>query len=126
MLRVFLLWQRARLLPDRPLGACFKDTKKARQCRAFEWDGTASGGVDAVAAVHDFGFQLGLESLNLAEDGEATRRGAHLALQLIEHFVQTLCSGPEGRVVLSNAGIHVHGGSSCFLDIIIVFADPQC
>jgi hypothetical protein len=79
-----------------------------------------------MAAVHDFGFQLGLERLDLAEDGEAAGRGAHLALQLIEHFVQTLSRGPEGRVVLSNAGIHVHGGSSCFLDIIIVFDDHQC
>jgi len=79
-----------------------------------------------MAAVHDFGFELGLEGLDLTEDGEAARRSTHLALKLVEDFVQSLSSGPEGRVVLSNAGVHVHGGSSCFLDIIIVFDDHQC
>jgi hypothetical protein len=64
-----------------------------------------------MAAVHDLGFELGLEGLDLAEDGKAARRGAHLALKLVEDLMQPLSGGPEGRVVLSNAGIHVHGHS---------------
>jgi hypothetical protein len=76
--------------------------------------------------VHHFGFELGLEGLDLTEDGEAAGGAAHLALQLIEHFVQTLGGGPEGWVVLSNGGVHVHGGSVCFLDNMIVFACDLC
>ena len=56
-----------------------------------------SGGDSATAVVHHFGF----ERLDLTEDGEATWRTAHLALELVEDFVQPLSSGPEGRVVLS-------------------------
>jgi hypothetical protein len=82
--------------------------------------------VDASAAVHDLGFELGFQGLHLAEDGETARGGAHLALQLVEDLMEPLGGGPEGRVVLSNAGVHVHGSSGCFLDIIIVFADDQC
>jgi hypothetical protein len=51
--------------------------------------------------VHHFGLELGFEGLHLTEDGEATGRTAHLAFQLVEDFVQTLGSGPEGWVVLS-------------------------
>jgi hypothetical protein len=79
-----------------------------------------------VAPVHDFGFEFSFKGLDLTEDSEAARGGAHLALELVEDFVQPLSGGPEGRVVLSNAGIHVHGRSGCLLDIIIVFDDHQC
>jgi hypothetical protein len=51
--------------------------------------------------VHHFGFEFSLKGLNLAENGEATRGAAHLALQLAEDFVQALRGGPESRVVLS-------------------------
>ncbi len=79
-----------------------------------------------MAAVHDLGLELGFELLDLAEDGEAARRGAHLALELVEDLVQPLGGGPEGGVVLTNAGIHVHDRSTHLLDIIIVFDDHQC
>jgi hypothetical protein len=78
--------------------------------------------VDAAAAVHHFGFKLGLEGLDLAEHGETSGRAAHLALELVEHFMQALGGGPEGGVVLASGGVHVHGGSVGFLDNMIVFA----
>ncbi len=73
-------------------------------------------------AVHDLGLQLSLEVLDLTEDGQAAGRAAHLALELMEDLMQTLGSGPEGRVVLSGGGVQVHRGSMSFLDIMIVFA----
>jgi len=73
--------------------------------------------------VHHFGFQLGLKGLHLAEHGETTGRAAHLVLKLVEDLVQALGGGPKGWVVLSRCGIHMHDGSVCFLDIIIVFVD---
>ena len=59
------------------------------------------GGCGAAAAVHHFGFKFGLEGLNLTKDGKAAGRAAHLALKLMEDFVQPLGRGPKGRVVLS-------------------------
>jgi hypothetical protein len=85
-----------------------------------------SGREGPVAAVHDLGFELGFEGLDLAEDGKAARGGAHLGLELVEDLVQPLGGGPESRVVLSNTRIHVHGRSTHLLDIIIVFDDHQC
>jgi hypothetical protein len=73
--------------------------------------------------VHHFGFEFGFEGLDLAEHGQTARRAAHLVLKLVEDFVQPLSGGPEGWVVLSGGGVHVHGGSVCFLDIMIVIAD---
>jgi hypothetical protein len=61
----------------------------------------ASGCDDAAAAVHHFGFELSLQGLDLAEDGETARGAAHLTLELAEDFVQTLGGGPEGWIVLS-------------------------
>jgi DNA-binding transcriptional LysR family regulator len=81
-----------------------------------------SGGGDAAAAVHHFGFELGFKGLNLTEHGEAAGRAAHLVLELVEHFMQALSGGPEGGVVLSRCGVHVHGGSVGFLDNMIGFA----
>lgn len=82
-----------------------------------------SGGRDAVAAVHHFSFQLCLKGLDLAKNGETAGRTAHLALKLVEDLVQPLGGGPEGWVVLSGGGVHVHGGSVGFLDNMIVFVD---
>jgi hypothetical protein len=73
--------------------------------------------------MHHFGFQFRFKGLHLAEHGQTTGRAAHLALELVEHFVQPLGSGPEGWVVLLRCDVHVHGGSVCFLDIMIVIAD---
>jgi hypothetical protein len=82
-----------------------------------------SGGSDAAASVHHFGFEFGFEGLDLAKHSKALGRAAHLALQLVEYFVQPLGGGPERWVVLSRCGIHMHDGSVCFLDNMIVFAD---
>jgi hypothetical protein len=72
---------------------------------------SGSGSDGATAAMHHFGFKLGLEGLDLAKHGEATGGAAHLVLKLIEDLMQTLGSGPEGWVVLPCCGVHVHGGS---------------
>jgi hypothetical protein len=96
---------------------------KARQRRASNGVDLGSGGDDAAAVVHHFGFQLGLERLDLAEHGETPGRAAHLALELVEDLMQPFGGGPESWVVLSRGGVHVHGGSVCFLDNIIVFVD---
>lgn len=102
--------------------ACFADTKKPDNAGLWMKLKPSSGSVDAVAAVHHFGFKFGFEGLHLAEDSQTTGRAAHLALQLVEDLVQPLSGGPEGRVVLLGCGIHVHGGSVCFLDFMIVIA----
>jgi hypothetical protein len=89
------------------------------------WNGETnsdSGGSDAMAAVHHFRFQLSLEGLDLTEHRETTGRAAHLALKQMEDLVQTLGSGPEGRVMLSGGSVQVHGGSIGFLDNMIMFA----
>jgi hypothetical protein len=88
-----------------------------------ENEGWGSGGVYAAAAVHHFGFELRLQSLDLAEHREAAGVAAHLALELAEDLMQPLSGGPKGGVVLLRGGVHVHGGSVCFLDIMIVIAD---
>ena len=60
-----------------------------------------SGGGDAMAAVHHFGFQFSLKGLDLAKHSETAGRTAHLALKQMEDLMQPLGSGPEGWVVLS-------------------------
>jgi len=71
--------------------------------------------------VHHFGFEFGLKGLDLAEHGKAAGRAAHLALKLAEDLMQSLSGCPEGWVVPSRCGVHVHGGSVSFLDNMIVF-----
>jgi len=85
--------------------------------------GWESGSGGAPAAVHHLGLELGFEGLDLAQDGEAAGGSADMALQLVEDLVQPLGGGPEGRVVLSNGGVHVHDGLRNFLDFMIVIAD---
>jgi hypothetical protein len=73
--------------------------------------------------MHHFSFQFRFKGLHLAEDRQPAGRAAHPALQLVEDLMQPLGSGPEGWVVLLGCGVHVHGGSGCFLDNMIVIAD---
>jgi hypothetical protein len=75
-----------------------------------------------LVAMHDFGFQLSFEGLDLTEHSQTSRRAAHLPFKQMEDFVQALGRGPESRVLLSGGSIQVHVGSSGFLDIMIVFA----
>jgi hypothetical protein len=98
------------------------DTKKPGQAGLLMGMQSGLGGYGAAAAVHHFGFKLGLEGLDLAKDGKPTGRAAHLALKQVENLMQTLSSGPEGWVVLPCCGVHMHGGSISFLDNMIVFA----
>jgi len=102
---------------------CFGYTKKPGDAGLWMEMRSGSGGDGTAATVHHLGFEFGFKGLNLAEHGKAARRAAHLPLELVEHFMQTLGSGPEGWVVLSCCGVHVHGGSVSFLDNMIVFAD---
>jgi hypothetical protein len=81
-----------------------------------------SGDGSRLVAVHDFGLQLGLKGLDLTEHGEAARRTAHLAFQEMEDFMEAFGRGPECGVLLSGGSVQVHGGSSGFLDNMIVFA----
>jgi hypothetical protein len=72
--------------------------------------------------MHDFGFQLSFEGLDLTEHSQTLRRAAHLAFQEMEDFMEAFGRGPECGVLLSGGSIQVHVGSSGFLDIMIVFA----
>jgi hypothetical protein len=72
--------------------------------------------------MHHFGFQLGLQGLDLPKHSEATGGAAHLTLQQVEDFMQPFGSGPEGRVLLSGGDVQMHGGSNGLLDIMIMFA----
>lgn len=75
--------------------------ERPSMCRAVLRKRKESGGDDAPTPVHHFGFEFGLEGLDLAEDGETAGGAAHLALQLAEDFVQALSGGPKSGVVLS-------------------------
>jgi hypothetical protein len=72
--------------------------------------------------MHHLGLELGFKGLHLTKHGQAPGRAAHLALELVEHFVQPLSGGPEGWVVLPNR-FCVHGRLLNFLDTMIVIAD---
>jgi hypothetical protein len=87
---------------------------KKKPSSAGLWDGemkSGSGGGDAMAPVNHLSLQLSLKGLDLAEHREAAGRTTHLAFQLVEDLMQPLGSGPEGRILLSFGGVHVHGGS---------------
>ena len=79
----------------------FPGMEKPGVAGLFREGSAGSGSGDTAAAVHDFGFEFGFEGLNLTKDSKTTGRAAHLMLKLIEDFVQSLGSGPEGWVVLS-------------------------
>jgi hypothetical protein len=86
---------------DRPSPREFSNVQKGPALPGLSAPAGTSGGYYSAAAVHHLGFEFSLKGLDLTEDGETARRAAHLALKLVEDFVQPLGGGPEGRVVLS-------------------------